>query len=168
MARTVEAPHDLDRCPVCRNDIDPEALLCAACGAEKITINDGNGNDGSAPGCLGVTFLFLAFAIFVFAISRFSNEGMDLMDYAVLAVSVGAAILGLIFLGHPGSPEQKDIKETTRPAWKHVSASEVVAAHERAEAAAEKAAEAADRAASEARKPARRSFLDQLTDANRD
>lgn len=39
MSRTVKAPHDLERCPVCGSKIDPEALSDAASGARKMTMN---------------------------------------------------------------------------------------------------------------------------------
>ena len=169
MARTVEAPHDLDRCPVCRNGIDPEALLCAACGAEKIMINDGKGDAASNLGCLGTLALLGGLAAFLVRIFRAPHPDPDITKQLLLAVSVAAAALGVMFLARGSRRGRENIENTTRPAWRHVSASDVVAAHKSAEEAAERAAKAADRAASEARKPAKRSFFDHLdTNPHRD
>ena len=162
MARTVEAPHDLDRCPVCRNDIDPAALLCAACGAEKITINDGKGEAASNLGCLGTLALLGGLVAFCFTIFRATQPDPDITKYMLLAVSVGAVLLGVRFHVKGSKRGRENIEKTTRPAWKHVSASDVVAAHKRAEEAAERAAKAANTAAGQARKPAKRSFFDHL------
>ena len=89
------------------------------------------------------------------------------MPYVHVAVSLGALALGIKFLMSSSRQGQENIEKTTRPAWKHVSASDVIAAHKRAEEAAEEAARAADSAARAARKSAKRSFWDQLDKDNR-
>lgn len=160
MSRTVEAPHDLDRCPVCRNEIDPEALLCAACGAEKISINDGKGDAALSLEGYGGLFILGSLVSACAGIVGAGDQNQSIPSVVFVAAMLLFLILGISFLRKGGERGKENIKKTTRPAWKHVSAGDVVAAHKRAEEAAERATRAADKAASESRNTARRSIWD--------
>ena len=130
-------------------------------------INDGKGDAASSLGCLGTLLLLGGLVSGCVGISRADDPDHGLISVLFAVATILSLLFGIICLARGSESGRKNIEETTRPAWKHVSASDVVAAHKRAEEAAKEAARAADSAARAARKSAKRSFWDQLDKDNR-
>ena len=147
MTTIVEKDHAGD-CPICRAEVHAEALVCRACGAEKITVDDGPG--GKARFAEIVAILIFILTIFFLLVPSWDNrsDGSFGLLFFLLCFS--------IWLGRIKAKKYAEAhrKRTSRPAWRHVSAHDAMVASERAETAANSARDAADRARSTAERAA--------------
>lgn len=150
MTTIVEKDHAGD-CPICRAEVHAEALVCRACGAEKVTVDNGPGGAAVLASAVGILLVIAGGACSLFSLAI----DHQLMALFSLFSSLGILAFG-IWLRWQKAKElaEGNRRRTAREAWRHVSAHDAMVASERAETAANSARDAADRARSTAERAA--------------